>query len=306
VSRGLTPHVAWRVSFVAVPFVSLITIAACILIFAPDTPTGPWKDRHLNSQVVDVAPYTMEEPAQTPSTPTEKKPVLDTSDVQFAEATLVKAPSRMDIFKVFLSRPTILQCTLYFVTFGAELAVNSNLSSFYIKSSGTPPWSQTLAANWAAMYGLLNVVTRPLGGYIGDLLYPVAGVEGKKYWVIACALFQGIILTTIGFLPNMTVYQLIGAVAAAAVFTDAGNGANFAVVPHVHPANNGIVSGLTGASGNLGGVVFALVFRFNGTNYHKSYWIIGVISMALALCVSWIRVPKLPGEVGFLGKPRHV
>jgi nitrate/nitrite transporter NarK len=91
---------------------------------------------------------------------------------------------------------------------------------------------------------------------------------------------------------------LIGAFAVAAVFTEAGNGANFAVVPHVHPANNGIVSGLTGAAGNLGGIVFNLVFRFNGTNYHKAYWIMGVISLILPLSVSWIRAPKVYTSLG--------
>ena len=104
---------------------------------------------------------------------------------------------------------------------------------------------------------------------------------------------QGIVLTTIGFMPKLHIHSLIAAVAVAAIFTEAGNGANFAVVPHVHPASNGIVSGLTGASGNLGGIVFALIFRFNGTNYHKSYWIIGIISTALSLCMSWIRVPRV-------------
>jgi MFS transporter, NNP family, nitrate/nitrite transporter len=104
---------------------------------------------------------------------------------------------------------------------------------------------------------------------------------------------QGIVLTVIGLIPNIEMHPLIAAVAVSAIFTDAGNGANFAVVPHVHPSNNGIVAGLTGASGNLGGIVFALIFRFNGVNYHKSYWIIGVISMGLSLFVSWIRIPKV-------------
>lgn len=81
--------------------------------------------------------------------------------------------------------------------------------------------------------------------------------------------------------------------AVAAIFTEAANGANFAVVPHVHPANNGIVSGLTGASGNVGGIIFNLVFRFLGTDYHKAYWIIGIISVCLTLSVSWIPVPKV-------------
>ena len=72
-----------------------------------------------------------------------------------------------------------------------------------------------------------------------------------------------------------------------------GNGSNFAVIPHIHPSRNGIVSGLVGASGNFGGVIFALIFRFNGTNYHKSYWIIGLISLSLSLSVVWIRIPKV-------------
>ena len=104
---------------------------------------------------------------------------------------------------------------------------------------------------------------------------------------------QGVMLTIIGFVPNISIHALIAAIAVCAIFTEAGNGANFAVVPHVHPGNNGIVSGLTGASGNLGGIVFALIFRFNGSNYHKSYWIMGIISMALSLSISWIRVPKV-------------
>jgi len=91
----------------------------------------------------------------------------------------------------------------------------------------------------------------------------------------------------------MSIHALIGATAVAAIFTEAGNGANFSVVPHVHPNRNGIVSGLTGAFGNLGGIVFNLVFRFEGTNYHKAYWIIGVISLLLPLCVCWIPVPKV-------------
>jgi NNP family nitrate/nitrite transporter-like MFS transporter len=111
-------------------------------------------------------------------------------------------------------------------------------------------------------------------------------------------------MVCIGAIPGIKVEALIGAVAVVAIFTEAGNGANFALVPHVLPSNNGIVSGLTGASGNFGGIIFNLVFRFNGTNYHKGYWIIGTISLVLPIVVSWIRVPKLPGEMGWLGKPR--
>ncbi|KAJ3473169.1 hypothetical protein NLG97_g10477 [Lecanicillium saksenae] len=92
---------------------------------------------------------------------------------------------------------------------------------------------------------------------------------------------------------------MVGLVTVMAIFHEAGNGANFALVPHVHPAANGVVSGVTGAGGNLGGVVFAIVFRFmdGGKGYAKAFWVIGVMHIALNLAVCWI--PPLPkGQVG--------
>ena len=181
-------------------------MAISMLLLCPDTPTGAWKDRHLNQTLVEG----IEVPSDTGMAKEKKdedgSPVAkdsspgsddvensspsdlgyDLHDVEFAEAGLIRKPSSMDVFSVLWSFPTVMQCVMYFVTFGAELAINSNLSSFYIQSSDKPAWSQTLAANWAAMYGLLNIVTRPLGGYIGDCLYPVSGIEGKKFWMITC------------------------------------------------------------------------------------------------------------------------
>src|SRR5271170_2378436 len=92
------------------------------------------------------------------------------------------------------------------------------------------------------MCGLLNVVTRPLGGWIVDLLYPVVGVEGKKFWMIfVCSIYaiysdyigaavQGIVLICMGAIPTIPISALIGATAVAAIFTEAASGANFVVV----------------------------------------------------------------------------
>jgi len=333
VARGLTPHVAWRVSFVVVPFIIVMFMAIMILFFAPDTPTGKWKDRHLNDAsaivktdavaVVDVDRYDLDGAPQSGQQSSKHlaelekgehgphghkrrdSAIVDNEDVQAAEAQLIKKPSPMDVVRVFLSLPTITQCACYFVTFGCELSINGILGTFYIQASGKPAWTQTESGNWAAMYGLLNVVTRPLGGYIADMLYLRVGVEGKKYWMLFCKVpfaveanligagAQGIVLICIGAITTIPIHALIGAMAVAAIFTEASNGANFAVVPHVHPANNGIVSGLTGACGNVGGIIFNLVFRFLGTDYHKAYWIIGIISVCMVLSVSWIPVPKV-------------
>jgi NNP family nitrate/nitrite transporter-like MFS transporter len=64
-------------------------------------------------------------------------------------------------------------------------------------------------------------------------------------------------------------------------------------------ANNpqGILSGIVGAVGNFGGVIFAIIFRYHKTNYAQVFWIIGIIIIALNLAFIWVRpIPK--GQVG--------
>lgn len=43
--RGLSPHVAWRVTFI-VPGVIITAVALALLFCCQDTPTGKWEDRH--------------------------------------------------------------------------------------------------------------------------------------------------------------------------------------------------------------------------------------------------------------------
>jgi NNP family nitrate/nitrite transporter-like MFS transporter len=98
---------------------------------------------------------------------------------------------------------------------------------------------------------------------------------------------------------GMGIGTMVGLISVMAIFHEAGNGANFALVPHVHPFANGIVSGLTGAAGNLGGVVFAIIFRFmhGGTDFAMGFWVIGIMHIGLNLAVCWI--PPLPkGQIG--------
>ena len=47
---------------------------------------------------------------------------------------------------------------------------------------------------YIAFSGLLNIVTWPLGGYIGDVIYRFYGTKGKKAWIIFCGFMGAIIL----------------------------------------------------------------------------------------------------------------
>ena len=60
------------------------------------------------------------------------------------------------------------------------------------------------------------------------------------------------------------------------------NGANYSLVPHCNPFNNGAQSGLTSAFGNVGGIVFAVIWRFH-PKPGEAWWISGIIATVLNL-----------------------
>ena len=141
------------------------------------------------------------------------------------------------------------------------------------------------------MFGLLNGIARPLGGYVSDLAYQKSGdsVWAKKIVLHAYGILTGVFLVVIGVLNSKDESTMFGLIGAMAVFLEGGNGADFGLVPHVHPHANGVVSGFTGAMGNLGGIVFAIIFRYHGKDYGKVFYIIGAIVIGINVAVSWIR-----------------
>ncbi|KAL8356367.1 hypothetical protein RB601_001600 [Gaeumannomyces tritici] len=322
---GYTPGLSWRLTFI-VPLIMTISTGIGLIMLCPDTPTGKWSERHLHVQenlqlhgatedvMVDVPGGIADRrPSETErSVDAEKKPEKTEGPVVDHEAALSKQemletargevvvkPTFKEGLRITVSPQTIMHVATYFCSFGGELAINSILSSYYLKNF--PGLGQTGASNWAAMFGFMNFVTRPLGGVVSDLLYNMGGrnLWLKKGWIHVTGIVTGALLILIGRLDPHDQSTMFGLIALMAVFHEAGNGANFALVPHVHPHANGILSGITGAGGNLGGIVFAIIFRFmgDGKNYAGAIWMIGIIHIALNLLTCWI--PPLPkGQVG--------
>jgi NNP family nitrate/nitrite transporter-like MFS transporter len=144
------------------------------------------------------------------------------------------------------------------------------------------------------MFGLLNGVCRPLGGYLSDLAYARThgNVWAKKAVLHTYGILTGVFLIVIGVLNPHSQGAMFGLVAAMALCLEGANGADFGLVPHVHPHANGVVAGFTGAMGNMGGIVFAIIFRYNGKDYARVFWIIGAVVVGVNVAVSWIRPVK--------------
>ncbi|EPE29142.1 MFS general substrate transporter [Glarea lozoyensis ATCC 20868] len=326
--QHLTEHVAWRVSYV-VPFIMITAVAIALFLLCEDTPTGKWSDRHLAIQqnlqshgvraegLVDVpGSITDKHPTGESPNPSTEKQLDEEADLakakhgsfdheanmgeqemlDAARGEVVQKPTFKEAMSVIFTPQTLVVAGCYFCSFGAELAINSILGAYYLKQF--PKLGQTGTGNWAAMFGLLNVVFRPLGGIASDYLYRrTRTVWSKKILLHALAIMTGVFQIIIGITNSHNQSTMFGLIAGMAFFLEAGNGANFSLVPHIHPFANGIISGVTGACGNLGGIVFAVIFRYNMKDYGKSVWIIGVMTIAINLAICWIKpIPK--GQIG--------
>ncbi|KAK1824995.1 hypothetical protein LTR12_000536 [Friedmanniomyces endolithicus] len=330
VKQGLSSHEAWRVSFV-VPGILITSVAIALVLCCPDTPTGAWTDRTqaaennlrqhgIEGTVVQV-PGTMTEHAKqadsdsTPSPPggiedEEKKldqtrgtfndnevVISDKAMVDTARGEVIQKPSFKEMARVIFSPQTIVTGACYFCTFGAELSINSILGQYY--GAKFAFLGLEGAGDWAAMFGLMNVVWRPLGGVVSDLAYRRTGsVWSKKILLHTYSILMGVVLVALGVANPKSLYSVVLLIGIlVAFFLEGANGLNYSLVPHVHSYANGVVSGFTGACGNLGGIVFAIVFRYNAPNYGKSLWIIGVMAIVINLAVCWIKpIPK--GQIG--------
>jgi NNP family nitrate/nitrite transporter-like MFS transporter len=251
---GLAPHKAWRVAYI-VPFIIIVVVALGMLFTCDDTPTGRWSDRALpmaggssDSSIrgeidtpssVSIAKDINNIDEKHPQTISDIESQSDgTTYLDLAKSEFIVPPTTKEIMHVVISPQTFALFGVYACSFGTELAVNSILASFYERNF--PHLGQTEAGEWAAMFGLLNVLFRPLGGIISDLIYKkTQSVWAKKIWLIFLGVAAGAHLIAIGVSNPKTEATMFGLFVGLAVFMEAANGANFSLVPHVYPAANG-------------------------------------------------------------------
>ena len=57
------------------------------------------------------------------------------------------------------------------------------------------------------------------------------------------------------------------------------NGATYAITPFVNEKNVGLVSGIVGAGGNVGGMLFGFLFKSKSITYLEAFSYIGIIAI---------------------------
>jgi len=170
----------------------------------------------------------------------------------------------------------------YLVTFGTELAVVSMLALFYVDWFDLP---KITAALLAGIYPFINLVARPGGGWISDKI-------GRKLTLLI--VFAGI---TVSFLvlglvdKSWSIWLVVGLTIVSGIFSKAGSGAVYAMVPLVKRRMTGQIAGMVGAFGNVGAVLFLTANSL--VSYDQFFLFIGIVSgFVLLLVIFFLEEPK--------------
>ncbi|KAI9569845.1 major facilitator superfamily domain-containing protein [Boletus coccyginus] len=315
-SAGLVPGVAWRAAFAIVPVPFLLLAATALMVFGTDHPAGRWCDRHKaiahghggpeahspadsDEKVygtVDESKDDLEKKGGQADIQVTVAPVQDSNMVSELEYAVNEPLTPRLALKVASTPLTWLPALAYFTTLGYELAMNTNLANILLSLFKSNTFGTTQAGYLACTFGFMNIFARPLGGYCSDLAYRKWGVPGKKYLIIFLGVAQGLLSIGLGIYVDKdhpSLATVIGMTVILATSTEAANGANFSLVPHCSPRSNGFMSGIVGGMGNMGGIVYALVFRLQPFPIGKAFYISGAIAVGVNLLISVIRVPRI-------------
>ena len=170
----------------------------------------------------------------------------------------------------------------YLITFGTELAVVSMLAMFYVEWFDLP---KVTAALLAGVYPVINLFARPGGGWISDK------IGRKKTLMIAFAGISASFLL-LGFVNQTWSIGLVVAMTIiGGIFSKAGSGAVYAMVPLIQRRMTGQIAGMAGAFGNVGAVIFLTTNSL--VSYDQFFMFIGICSViVLTLIVLFLEEPK--------------
>jgi NNP family nitrate/nitrite transporter-like MFS transporter len=145
----------------------------------------------------------------------------------------------------------------YMLTFGAELAVCSMLPLYYVDTFNVEP---IMAGILAGIYPFINLFARPAGGWLSDKISCKITLG-----IVTCgAAFSFFTLSLVN--TDWALWSVVAVTVVCGIFSKAGSGAVYAMVPLIQRRMTGQFAGMVGAFGNVGGLAFLTVFSFVSTD----------------------------------------
>ncbi len=168
--------------------------------------------------------------------------------------------------------------------FGMELFVNGRAAEYYQERFGL---AEASAGIIASLFGLMNLFARSMGGFLGDRFAGKLGLTGRVRWLVIIMIAEGlslILFSRMGLLP-----LAIAAMIAFSLCVQMAEGATYSVVPFIKKRSLGAVSGIVGAGGNVGAVVYAQYLLRSDTALEDCFFYFGFAVAVIGLLGTTIR-----------------
>ncbi|MCB0481008.1 MAG: MFS transporter [Flavobacteriales bacterium] len=199
----------------------------------------------------------------------------------------------------------------YFANFGAELAVVSMLPMFFesvfatlLNDSGEKIMTPAMAGVVAGSFAFVNLFARPLGGLLSDLM----GNRKRTMLIYMFGIAVGFLgMAFIGdYGPVVDGEQTIVPMYSGlwwlavsiiitivcSIFVQGAEGATFAVIPMVNSRMTGQIAGMAGAYGNVGAVIYLVIFSLVDS---KTFFYIVSAGAALSFVFCWLMLQEPKG-----------
>jgi len=175
----------------------------------------------------------------------------------------------------------------YAVCFGMEITFDGIAALHFTDTFGL---SLSSAGFWAGIFGMMNLFARALGGIAADKINKKYGIRGKGLLLALFLMLEGagIILFAHAGSLEMAIISMLG----FALFLKMANGTTYAITPFINEKNVGMVSGIVGAGGNAGGMLFGFLFKAESITYVQAFQYIGFVVIAVGAIVLLTRFAK--------------
>jgi NNP family nitrate/nitrite transporter-like MFS transporter len=200
---------------------------------------------------------------------------LSESRKEKAKGTFLEACKDARVWALFL---------VYGACFGIELTLN-NIAALYFHDYFQLGLKE--AGLVAALFGLMNIFARTLGGVAGDKFGMRWGLRGRVFWLGVVLLAEGFALVLFSRIAVLPI--AIAAMVLFSLFVQMAEGATFSVVPFINRRALGSVTGIVGAGGNAGAVAAGFLFRQQGLAWPDALLILGIAVAATASCTLLVR-----------------
>jgi NNP family nitrate/nitrite transporter-like MFS transporter len=168
----------------------------------------------------------------------------------------------------------------YAMCFGMEITFDNVAALHFVD---TFKMNQSTAGFLAGIFGFMNIFARALGGIAADKVGNRFGMRGKGFLLAAMLFLEGVGLLLFAKSGNLGL--AVVSMLSFALFLKMANGSTYAIVPFVNEKNVGMVSGIVGAGGNIGGMLFGFLFKSSAITYVQAFWMIGIAVIAVSMVV---------------------